>query len=92
MDGGEIAMPKPADFDKLTPSEKLEARLQAWQNPEGVQFATKEAEQAYKKRVQMLIDVIKLKKPARVPVSILSPTPVTAAKIQCTITRNSATP
>jgi uroporphyrinogen-III decarboxylase len=70
MDGGEIAMPKPADFDKLTPSEKLEARLQAWQNPEGVQFATKEAEQAYKKRVQMLIDVIKLKKPARVPVSI----------------------
>ena len=58
------------EFDKLTPSEKLEARLRAWQHPEGIQFANKEVEQAYKKRVQMLIDVVKLKKPERVPVSI----------------------
>ncbi len=58
------------EFDKLTPSEKLEARLQAWQHPEGIQFADKEAEQAYKKRVQMLVDVVKLRKPKRVPISI----------------------
>jgi len=63
-------MPKPADFDKLTPSEKLDARLKAWQNPEGVQFANKQMEEAYKKRCQMLIDIVKLKKPERVPVSI----------------------
>lgn len=60
----------PSDFDKLTPSEKLDARLRAWQYPEGVQFANKQVEQAYQKRVQMLIDVLKLKKPERVPVSI----------------------
>lgn len=35
-------MPKPADFDKLTPSRKLDARLAAWQNHEGIEFATKE--------------------------------------------------
>lgn len=58
------------DFDKLTPSEKLDARLRAWQFPEGIQFKNKEVEQAYQKRVQMLIDVVKLKKPERVPVSI----------------------
>ena len=58
------------DFDKLTPSEKLDARLRAWQFPEGTQFKSKEVEQAYQKRVQMLIDVVKLKKPERVPVSI----------------------
>ena len=63
-------MPKPADFDKLTPSEKLDIRLKAWQNPEGVQFANKQMEEAYKKRCQMLIDIVKLKKPERVPVSI----------------------
>ncbi len=58
------------EFDKLTPSEKREARLQAWQRAEGIQFANKEVEQAYLKRVQMLIDVVKLKKPERVPISI----------------------
>ncbi len=63
-------MPMPSNFANLTPSEKLEARLKAWQYPEGVQFANKQMEQAYQKRVQMLIDVIKLKKPERVPVSI----------------------
>ncbi len=63
-------MPMPPNFDKLTPSEKLDARLRAWLNPEGVPFASKQMEQAYQKRVQMLTDVIKLKKPERVPVSI----------------------
>jgi len=58
------------EFDKLTPSEKREARLQAWQHPEGIQFADKDVEQAYKRRVQMLSDVVKLKKPERVPISI----------------------
>jgi uroporphyrinogen-III decarboxylase len=70
MDGGKITMPMPSDFDKLTPPQKLDARLRAWKHPEGIQFAGKQVEQAYQQRVQMLIDVIKLKKPERVPVSI----------------------
>jgi uroporphyrinogen-III decarboxylase len=70
MDGGEITMPMPSDFANLTPSQKLDARLRAWQYPEGFQFANKKVEQAYQQRVQMLIDVVKLKKPERVPVSI----------------------
>jgi len=63
-------MPKPADFDKLTPSQKLEARLAAWQNHEGIEFANKEKEKEYRFRTQILTDVVKMKKPARVPVLI----------------------
>jgi len=58
------------EFDKLSPAEKLDARFRAWQYPEGVQFANKEVEEAYQKRTQMLIDVVKLRKPERVPISI----------------------
>ena len=63
-------MPKPADFDKLTPTQKLEARLAAWQDHEGIQFASKEKEQDYRFRTQILTDVVKMKKPARVPALI----------------------
>jgi hypothetical protein len=63
-------MPKPADFDRLTPFEKLEARLKAWQGHEGIEFASKDKEKEYQFRTQILTDVVKLKKPARVPVTI----------------------
>jgi hypothetical protein len=51
-----------------TPAEKHAARYREWLNPSGVQFASPEAEQAYKARVQMICDVIDLKKPQRVPI------------------------
>jgi len=53
---------------KLSPSEKMEARFERWMAPEGMQFAGPESEQAYKERVQMIKDVVRLKKPIRVPV------------------------
>jgi len=48
--------------------EKLEAHFQEFMSPPGVQFASPEAEQAYKQRVQMIKDVVQVKKPTRVPV------------------------
>jgi hypothetical protein len=51
-----------------TPAEKLEARFQSWIAPEGVPFASVEAERDYRARVQMVKDVVQLKKPWRVPV------------------------
>lgn len=57
-----------ANWTKLTPDEKLEARFAGWLAPQGLQFATPEAERAYQERVQMVKDVVQLKKPARVPV------------------------
>jgi uroporphyrinogen-III decarboxylase len=63
-------MPKPADFDKLTPDQKRQARLDAWINHEGIEFTNPEAEKAYRERAQMFTDVFLLKKPKRVPVSI----------------------
>jgi hypothetical protein len=57
-----------ANWNKLSPAEKQEARFQAWLSPEGMQFASPEAEKAYKGRVQMIKDVVQLKKPVRVPV------------------------
>jgi hypothetical protein len=57
-----------ANWNKLSPAEKQEARFEAWLSPEGMQFASPEAEKAYKGRVQMIKDVVQLKKPVRVPV------------------------
>jgi uroporphyrinogen-III decarboxylase len=56
------------NWSKLSPSEKLEARFADWLSPQGVEFASPEAEGAYKERVRMVKDVVQLKKPARVPV------------------------
>ncbi len=57
-----------ANWSKLSPAEKLEARFAEWLSPQGVQFASAEAEQAYKERTQMIKDVVQLRKPKRVPV------------------------
>ena len=57
------------NWQKLSSEEKMERRLAAWLSPQDVQFATPEAEAAYKARVGRLIDAIQLKKtPDRVPV------------------------
>lgn len=55
-------------WSSLSPSEKMEARFERWMAPEGMQFASAEAEKAYQERVQMIKDVVQLKKPVRVPV------------------------
>ncbi len=55
----------------MTPDEKLERRLSAWANP-GVPFVSPDAEEAYRARVQRLIDAIRLEKePDRVPAPLL---------------------
>ena len=54
-----------------TPYQKLQHRLDAWLNP-AVEFASPEAEEAYKVRVRRLADAILLEKtPDRVPVPLL---------------------
>jgi hypothetical protein len=63
-------MPKPENFDKLTPDQKRQARIDAWLNHEGIEFAKPEVEKAYRERAQMFADVFQLKKPKRVPVAI----------------------
>ncbi len=55
-------------WQKLSPSEKLEARFTEWMSAPGVEFASPAAEQAYKERTQMFKDVVQLKKPSRLPV------------------------
>ena len=56
------------NWDKLTPEERFEARMDAWQEPD-VEWASDEAKQQYKERTQLFRDAIQLKKPARVPVA-----------------------
>jgi len=60
---------KKENWQKLSPNERLEARMQSWLSPEGLKFASPEAERGYKERVTMVKDAIQLKKPVRVPVS-----------------------
>lgn len=63
-------MPKPQDFEKLTPDQKRQARLEAWVNHEGIEFTNPEAEKAYRERAQMFADAFMMKKPKRVPVAV----------------------
>ncbi len=52
----------------LSWQERRERRFARWKAGHDVEFASDEARQAYQDRVQLLIDAITLKKPARVPV------------------------
>ncbi|MGA2509395.1 MAG: uroporphyrinogen decarboxylase family protein [Candidatus Acidiferrales bacterium] len=53
---------------QLTPSQKFSERAKRWKFPEGLEFANPGAQQTYQEHVQMLLDVISLKKPKRIPV------------------------
>jgi hypothetical protein len=57
----------PENWHKLTPQEKMEARFNSWMSPK-IEFASPEAAQAYKQRVQLIKDVTYLKKPERIPI------------------------
>jgi uroporphyrinogen-III decarboxylase len=57
----------PENWNTMTPDEKFEARLSAWASPEGKEFATPEAAEAYRTRAQRFADIIQLKTPDRVP-------------------------
>jgi hypothetical protein len=59
------------DWDKLDWQERRERRFQRWLSAPGVEFQSEATRQAYRERVQLFIDVICLKKPARVPVNTL---------------------
>ncbi len=63
-------MPKPENFESLTPDQKRQARLDAWINHEGIEFTDPGAENSYRERARLFADVFQLKKPARVPVAI----------------------
>jgi hypothetical protein len=52
----------------MTANEKLNDLMGKWMSPPGVEFASPEAEKAYKERVTRLKDAADLKKPDRVPV------------------------
>ncbi len=51
----------------LSSDEKREKRFNRWLSPDNVIFISTDAEKLYKKRVQRIIDAVKLKEPDRVP-------------------------
>jgi len=55
---------------ELTPEEKREERFKQWLEAPGVKFSSQEAEQAYKERTKRVQDVLLMKEPDRVPVSL----------------------
>ncbi|MBN2550214.1 MAG: hypothetical protein JXB15_13710 [Anaerolineales bacterium] len=59
--------PKPENWEKMSIDERLATRLNAWASP-AMEFASLDAEKGYKQRAQMIMDVVHLKKPERVPV------------------------
>lgn len=62
----------PENWNNMTPDEKLEYRLAGWLSTEGKEFAAPGVADKYRQRVQRYIDVITLKQPDRVPVTLLT--------------------
>jgi hypothetical protein len=60
------------DWDKLDWGQRRDRRFQRWLDAPGVEFVSDSTRQEYRERVQLLIDAITLKKPARVPVAAWS--------------------
>jgi hypothetical protein len=59
-------------WEEMSSDEKQEALFQRWLSPEGVKFASPEAEKLYKERTARFKDALQLKKlPDRVPVFLL---------------------
>jgi hypothetical protein len=59
-------------WEEMSSDEKQEALFQRWLSPEGVEFASPEAEKLYKERATRIKDAIQLKKPPdRVPVFLI---------------------
>jgi len=59
-------------WEEMTPDEKQEARFAKWLSPEGIKFASPEAEKLYKERATRIKDAIQMKKkPDRVPVLLI---------------------
>jgi uroporphyrinogen-III decarboxylase len=59
-------------WEEMSSDEKQEELFQRWLSPEGVDFASPEAEKAYKARVTRIKDAIQMKKkPDRVPVLLI---------------------
>jgi len=57
------------EWEELTPEKKQEGLFRKWLSPEDVEFASPQAEKAYKERVTRIKDAIQLKKlPDRVPI------------------------
>jgi hypothetical protein len=63
-------MEKEKEWSELTPAEKREERFKRWLSAPGVEFTSPEAKKAYKERVTRLINVLQVKEPDRVPVSL----------------------
>jgi len=60
----------PDNWAQLTPEQKRQYRLNAFLNPEGINFVSPEAEKAYKVRAKRLVDVYNVQEPDRVPVNL----------------------
>lgn len=62
----------PENWDKMTADEKMDARFQRWMSTDDKEFATEEAAATYRRRAQRFYDIIQLKQPDRVPVTLTS--------------------
>ena len=58
------------DWSELSPDEKREQRFKAWCSASDIEFASPEAEKAYRERVTRLAKAFQLQKPDRVPCNL----------------------
>jgi uroporphyrinogen-III decarboxylase len=73
MDGnkGDVSPTATVEWGRLTPEQKRERRLNWWRSSaDAINFVNTEAENAYKMRMERLIDVYSVREPDRVPVSL----------------------
>lgn len=59
--------PIPENWKTMSLKGKQESRLKSWSAP-AMEFASPDAEKGFKQRTQMIMDVVNLKKPERIPI------------------------
>jgi len=58
---------KSDNWNELGPDEKIQVRLDHWEDPDGVVFESPEAEAKYKERIKLFRDAYEMKNTSRVP-------------------------
>ena len=62
----------PDNWNTMTPDQKLEARLAAWASTEGKPFESPKVAEGYARRAKRFADVLMLKQPDSVPVTLIT--------------------
>jgi hypothetical protein len=61
---------RPDNWDELSVEERRELRFDSWTSTEEIEFVSDETKEKYERRIGLFRDAVKMREPARVPISL----------------------